>query len=138
MATRQSDSANSLMICLVVSTQYRRVTDRQTSNRQTFCDMIVCDSCTTLNRELSGCYVVYLYRRASCLYYTVQDRNSTLPAKVVHTAFIRLLHGGPTPPPLYFFLLIVVLYLFTFTNNIACLPCELKFCPTYISKPKPN
>ena len=51
----------------------------------------------------------------------------------------RLHRGGGTflaytgwakklPPP-YIFLFIVLLYLFTFTNNI---PCELKFCPTYI------
>jgi len=38
------------------------------------------------------------------------------------------LQGGPKNRP-HILLFIVLLYLFTFTNNI---PCELKFCPTYI------
>jgi len=38
-------------------------------------------------------------------------------------------YGWAKIPPPIFFLFIMLLYLFTFTDNI---PCELKFCPTYI------
>jgi len=103
LATRQSDSANSLMICLAVSTQYRRVTDRQTSNRQTFCDMIVCDSCTTLNRELSGCYVVYTYTGVHHVYTTLYKTEIQHYLRKLCTLLLFVCYMVGQPPPPYIF-----------------------------------
>jgi len=58
-------------------------------------------------------------------YQTYQKYHDIFAWKYHYTIMIWV--GQNTAP--YIFLFIMLLYLFTFTDNI---PCELKFCPTYI------
>ena len=78
---------------------------------------------------------LYEWWHVSCLHIVARQKKNRHSTNVLteinseKSAWLTSLHTVGQKNRPYILLFIVLLYLFTFTNNI---PCELKFCSTYI------
>ena len=76
-----------LMICLAVSIEYRRVTDRRT-NRRTSCDSIVRAMHSTAQSQYSARHCDHFYRAMLCVGQTMPSHDVCLSVRLSHAGIL--------------------------------------------------